>query len=383
MRSASVLQIGKFYPPHPGGIESHLESLVRGLSDRIRLRVVVCGDSRHSYSEICGGVTIDRAGRLFEFASTAFCPAMPRMVRRDESDIVHLHLPNPMGCAAYLASGHRGKLIVTYHSDIIRQQRLARCLRPLLYEILHRSSAIIVSTTNYLESSPVLSHFREKCRIVPFGIDLTPFRNCDQEALDHIRSSFGPQLVVAVGRLVYYKGFDVLIRSMQHCSGRLAIIGDGPLRGSLQDLVRKLHLESRVSFLGRLTDEEKVAYYAAAQVFAFPSIARSESFGIVQIEAMAAGIPVVNTWLDSGVPAVSLDGVTGLTVTPGDPAALAGAIEVLLNNPALRARFRCAGQLRAEREFSLPIMAERTMRVYSDVLAERPTPSPVLAAATR
>lgn len=383
MKTPAVLQVGKYYPPHPGGIEIHLESLSEALHRKLDLRVVVCGDSARAVSEVRSGVRIERAGRWVEMASTALCPSMIRMIRRNPSAIIHLHLPNPMGCLAYLASKHTGKLVVTYHSDVIRQKILGKGFQPVLDKVLDRSSAIIVSTREYLESSSVLRRYRDKCRVIPFGIDLAPFRDCDLGAVERIQAKFGDRIVLAVGRLVYYKGFEYLIRAMQTSSGRLLLIGDGPLRMTLERLVRSLRLEGRVHFLGRLTDGQKMPYYRAAKVFALPSIARSESFGIVQIEAMAAGTPVINTWLNSGVPAVSLHGVTGLTVPPKDPAALANAINKLLDDPFTRERLASAALARAEREFSLPAMLERTLRVYDEVLGKRLVPEQALAAAAR
>lgn len=383
MENITVLQIGKYYPPHSGGMESHVEALVSGLQTDAELRVVVCGDRRRETLEVRDGVAVSRAGRWFEVASTAFCPGMIPLVAKDTSSVVHLHLPNPMGCLAYLASGHAGKLVVTYHSDVVRQRRLARLFEPLLNEILARSAAIIVSTKEYLASSVALAPYRDKAHIIPFGINLEEFANPDWAAVHGIRSQYGDQLVLAVGRLVYYKGFEYLIRAMQFTPGRLVLIGDGPLRKSLTALASSLGLDQRISFLGNLPDREKLPYFRAAKVFAFPSIARSEAFGIAQIEAMAAGTPVVNTRLDSGVPAVSLDGVTGLTVAPKDPAALAAAISTLLTDSALHERLARAARVRAEKEFSQTVMVARTRRVYTEVLRETFVPEPAFIAAAR
>lgn len=370
MKKTSVLQVGKYYPPHMGGIETHLEALSLALQPLLDLRVVVCGDSSKTLSEARDGVAIDRAGRWFEVASTALCPGIVSMIRRSESEIVHLHLPNPMGCIAYLASGHPGKLVITYHSDVIRQKLLGRVFQPILDRVLERSSAIIVTTEEYLESSATLTRYRHKCHVVPYGIDVNQVWECDAAEVERIEEIYGSQIVLAVGRLVYYKGFEYLIQAMQFIVGRLLIIGDGPLRKSLEDLVRTLDLQERVTFLGELQNERTLPYYRAAKVFALPSIARSEAFGIVQIEAMAAGTPVVNTRLDSGVPAISIDGITGLTVPPRDPAALAEAINELLTNHFARERLGAAAKRRAEREFSVSTMVERALRVYASVLCQ-------------
>jgi rhamnosyl/mannosyltransferase len=172
--------------------------------------------------------------------------------------------------------------------------------------------------------------------------------------------------VLGVGRLVYYKGFEHLIEAMKFVQGRLVIVGRGPLRHALQQKAEGCKVSERVSFL---TDVEDVCpYYHAADVFALSSVARSEAFGIVQLEAMACGKPVVNTNLDSGVPSVSLDGVSGITVPPADPERLGTAINSLLNDPLRRAAYGRAGQLRVKQHFSLQGMARQTLALYQEVM---------------
>src|SRR5208282_387744 len=162
--------------------------------------------------------------------------------------------------------------------------------------------------------------------------------------------------------------FEYLIRAMAKVNGELIIIGDGPLRGFLENEAQAIGVRSRVHFLGEVQNTQLSAYYHASDVFVLPSVARSEAFGIVQLEAMACGKPVVNTQLDSGVPYVSLDGETGFTVEPRDSNALAVAISTLLDEHALRARFGAAARRRVEKEFNAELMARRTLDVYQEVM---------------
>jgi glycosyltransferase involved in cell wall biosynthesis len=291
---------------------------------------------------------------------------MVRLIRESTADIVHLHLPNPAAVLAYLASGHRGKLVVTYHSDVVRQRVLDTAFRPILYRFLDRADAIISATPNYIDSSPVLTRYRDRCRVIPFGIPVESYTR-DSAPAAEIRARYGERLVVSVGRLVYYKGFQPLVDAMREVDGRLLIIGDGPLRAALEARIRAHGLQGRVTILGGVPDV--APYYQAADLFVLASIARSEAFGIVQLEAMACGTPVVNTDLDSGVPYVSRDGESGLTVPPRQPAALAAAINRLLGDAALRERFGRAARDRVEREFSTDTMVARTLDLYRDVLA--------------
>jgi rhamnosyl/mannosyltransferase len=211
-----------------------------------------------------------------------------------------------------------------------------------------------------------LSGYTDKCHIIPYGIPLENFEHCDDVSKKNVRRRFGDRLIVSVGRLVYYKGFEYLLKAMTHVRGSLVIVGDGPLRAKLQQLARELGVHNKVYFVGKVPEAITV-YYHAADVFALASIARSEAFGIVQIEAMAAGLPVVNTGLDSGVPSVSVHDHTGITVPPADPDSLAVALNRLLDNRELRQAFGDAGRRRVREEFALEKMTARTLALYEKV----------------
>jgi len=361
-----ILHVGKFYPPHMGGIETHLQDLCCALRTSIDLQVIVSSDDRRTFEETVNGVAVSRLGTWFSLASTPCCPGMVRKIRNSAADIVHLHLPNPMAVIAYLLSGHRGRLIISYHSDTVRHRLLSALFNPILHEALRRSSAIIASSKAYQDTSPVLSCYTDKCHIIPFGISLENFERCDDVARKEVRRRFGDRLIVSVGRLVSYKGFEYLLQAMTRVRGSLVIVGDGPLRAKLQQLARELGVHNRVYFVGTIP-QSITAYYHAADVFALASTARSEAFGIVQIEAMAAGLPVVNTRLDSGVPFVSVHDHTGITVPPADPDALAAALNRLLDNRDLSKSFGDAGRQRAREEFALEKMTATTLDLYERV----------------
>ena len=370
-RPWKVLHLGKFYPPHMGGIETHLQALCAELTKNLDLRVVVASDDRKHRDELVNGVPVSRVATRMTLAATPLCPGMVRQIRNFQADIVHLHLPNPMAVMAYLASGHRGRLVVTYHSDTVRQKILGALFEPFLDQCLGRAQAIIATSPDYRRTSTVLSRYRDRCHVIPYGIELAQFEQPAEAAVIQVRRELGERLVISVGRLVYYKGFEYLIQAMKEVQGRLVIVGDGPLRAKLQELARGLGVEDKIIFAGEIQNQQTIPYYHAADVFALASVARSEAFGIVQIEAMAAGLPVVNTRLDSGVPFVSLDNQTGLTVPPQDPQALAQAINRLLDDPALRRSFGAAARQRARQEFSLETMTRRTLQLYESVMNNR------------
>jgi glycosyltransferase involved in cell wall biosynthesis len=366
-RKLQVLHVGKFYPPHMGGMETHLQALCSQLRESVDLQVLVANDDRSGKEETIDGVAVTRLPTRLTLVSTPLCPEMISRIRAHDGEIVHLHMPNPMAVLAYLASGHRGRLVVTYHSDMVRQKVLGPLFEPILHATLRRSTAIIVTSPNYLHTSTVLARHRDRCEVIPLGIPLQSFEHPEDGAVKAIHQQYGNRLVVGVGRLVYYKGFEFLIQAMQQVKGHLLIVGEGPLREKLGALATQIGVADRVTFLGKIDHQSLVACYHAASVFALPSVARSEAYGLVQVEAMAAGLPVVNTQLDSGVPFVSLHEQTGLTVPPGDPDALAAAINRLLDYPDLRAAFGRAARLRAQQEFAVEVMASRTLSLYDRV----------------
>jgi glycosyltransferase involved in cell wall biosynthesis len=364
-----VLHIGKFYPPEHGGMESHVHELVSELRDSVDQSVVVASKTRQTSRETVDGIPVNRLGALLDFCGAPVCPGMIKAIRSAEADILHIHLPNPIAIMAYLASGFSGRLVFTYHSDIVRQKLLGSAFSTILHRALGKSDAIIATSENYLKTSHVLSSHLDRCHVIPLGIPLERFRYPDPHIVDWIRNQYGPSIVVALGRLVRYKGFDHLLHAMTKVDGHLLLIGNGPLREELEAISRSLGIHDRVTILSGVADV--VPYYHAADVFVLPSINRSEAFGLVQLEAMACGKPVINTALNSGVPFVSRHEETGLTVAPSDEDALAGAITKLLRDPDLRMRLGAAAKQRAQTEFNVETMARRTLSLYETVLQGR------------
>jgi rhamnosyl/mannosyltransferase len=174
-----------------------------------------------------------------------------------------------------------------------------------------------------------------------------------------------------VGRLIYYKGADVLVRAMEGVDADLVLVGRGPLESELRESVVARRMTDRVTFLPNVEQDELVAWYHAADVFALPSVARSEAFGLVQLEAHTSGTPVVSTNLTTGVPYVNEDGVTGLVVEPGDVRALADALDRLVNDDELRVRLGSQARERALERFTLDRMIEETLQLYGDVVGRR------------
>jgi rhamnosyl/mannosyltransferase len=283
------------------------------------------------------------------------------------SSVVHLHTPNPLMMAALCGCPSRAPLVVTWHSDVVKQRVRGLFLRPVEEAVLRRAALVLSDSAGYVAGSPALLRHRDKVEVLPLGLDLHPYSHPSMRALhlaEGLRREHGSPLWLAVGRLVYYKGFHVAIDALAHAPGRLLVVGTGPEEQRLRARARERGVADRVVWLGQASAEILQAAYQAATALWFPSNARSEGFGQVQVEAMASGCPVVNTAIPhSGAPWVSLDGISGLTVPMEDPAALAGASRRLLD-PVLRARLSNGARVRAVTEFDQELMARRSLDLY-------------------
>lgn len=356
------------YPPLHGGIEQHIHTLVHQLKWSLAPEVLVSG-AAFSW-RLDGGVPIRSVGAWGRFQGAPISPTLPYSIRCARADLLHFHMPNPTGELAYLLSGSRIPIVATYHSDVVRQSRAMHLYRPCLHLFLRRAARIIVATPNHITSSPVLPGYHEKCRIIPYGIDVRWFQATAaiRERAAALRERYGPRLVLFVGRFRYYKGLEYLLQAMAQIKGRLLMVGEGSEEARLRTLARELGLDGRVVWLPHLENEQFLATMHACDVFALPSVYRSEAFGIVQIEAQACGKPVVSTALGTGVDYVNLHGRTGLVVPPRDVDALAQALDRLLSDPDYRAQLGEAGRTRVETEFTQERMAAEMLALYHEVL---------------
>jgi rhamnosyl/mannosyltransferase len=264
-------------------------------------------------------------------------------------------------------------LVMTYHSDIVRQRFSMVLFGPVQERTMRACRVIMPTSPSYIESSEWLSRHRDKCRVVPLGIDLSRFEPtetvCARTAA--IRAEYAGPVVLFVGRLRYYKGLEYLLRAAPDIRAKVLIGGTGPDLARLQGIVRECGAEGRVAFLGDLPEEELVAHLHAADVFCMPSHLRSEAFGLSMVEALACGVPVVSTNIATGVPFVNADGETGFCVEPASPMALRDALNRVLGDASLRARMSEAARRRAHGMFSAERMCTELVRVYRAVLGLR------------
>jgi rhamnosyl/mannosyltransferase len=373
-----ALTFGRYADENFGGLERYVFELARALAPEVRYTNIVAKRGGAPDLDMVGETVYARPWAIL--AGTPVCPSMPWHAltrhRRVPFDLVHLQFPaDPMAHLATELLPRRVKRVISWHSDIIRQQRLLALYRPFLDHLVRRADAIIAATPAHISSSQQLGAVADRSRlhVVPYGFDLSRFRQRPPLADELRRRYRAPFLLFALGRHVYYKGFEFLIRAVaQMPEAAVMLGGQGPLTGDLQRVACDCGAGERVHFLGRIPEAELPAYYHASDIFCLSSVEPAEGFGIVQIEAMASGKPVVCCELGNGVTWVNQDGVTGLAVPPGDPQALAAAFQRLRSDPELRARMGEAGRARAFSVFTLEAMARGTLEVYRSVLAARP-----------
>jgi glycosyltransferase involved in cell wall biosynthesis len=376
-RSLRILHAYKIYRPDiEGGIPAVMSSLAQGSHAAATHSILAARRFGSAKRYTVDGVSVEATACLGTLFSTPLSPGyIPAFVRRARSaDVVVHHAPLPLNDAATLLGlPDETALIIYWHADVVGYPLLKRMVAPLTRRALVRADRIVVSGRPMIDHSEFLRPHSGKCVVLPYGMDLNYWRTLDaneRAGADRLRLQ-QRRHIVALGRLVGYKGYDVLIRAMQSVAGHATIIGEGPLLADLQKLASDLGVADRVRFAGRLPRDEIKLLFHSAQVFAFPSVTEAEAFGIAQIEAMAAGLPIVNTNLPTTVPLVARDDLEALTVAPNDSQALSKALNRILDEPALAERLGAAGRQRAMSEFDQAAFRARMTAIYEDAVRTR------------
>jgi len=373
-----ILQVGKYYFPYRGGIESVVQSLSEGLTQAGNEIGVLCSAEKRIFTtEHIRGVNIHRAAQLGVLFSQPITPSWPWLYQKlvKEHDVIHIHGPNPLAELSVLLFPKTKPIVVSYHADIVNQKWLRPFYRPLQRAFLKKVDKIIVATKNHIRFSEVLQEFQDKIEVIPYGIDPENFsmnENIEMQ-VERLKEQHG-NFSLFVGRLVGYKGLDILIRSMQEVKHPLLIVGEGPNRDQLVDLAYRLGVDDRVKFIGKVENQDTfTALFHACQVLVLPSISAAENFGIVQIEAMCCGKPIITSNLKSGVPVVGQMGATSILTPPGDHEALADALNHLLKNPKLVEIMGRKGQARFHEMFTLEKMINSHLNLYTSLLEKAPS----------
>lgn len=371
-----VLQIGKFYPIR-GGVEKVMYDLMLGLSDRQISCDMLCAttEDHPGGTLILGSYARVLAKRTqIKLAATMISTAMISTMRKiaNRYDIVHIHHPDPMASLALLLSGFKGKVVLHWHSDILKQKTLLKLYGPLQRWLIRRADVIVGTSPVYVRCSPFLRKVQDKLDYIPIGIQSLP---ADKQQVDKIRQCYkGKFLIFSLGRLVSYKGYAYLIQAAQHLDERFQIIigGKGPLETDLAQLIIDCGVQNRVELLGYIADEALPAYYEACDLFCLSSVMKTEAFAIVQLEAMSCGKPVISTQIpESGVSWVNAHGESGWVVPVQNARALADAMQGIMENNDQYAQLSRGALERYTGNFTRDHMVDKCLEIYNRVLNEK------------
>jgi glycosyltransferase involved in cell wall biosynthesis len=383
--SLRICHLSKYYPPHPGGIETHVQTLATIQADLGAKVDVICINTTDTdgqpsrgtatVEELDKNVRVIRIGRLFSLARVDFSWEFSQYFSSREMnyDIAHLHTPNPAMALYWSLAQPSIPLVITHHSDIVKQRFLKHLVNPLMHYVYDQATQVLTTSPEYLRGSSFLQSHRDRVDVLPLGIDLSvytdpsPMAQAETERLLEAHGH-GP-IWLAVGRMVYYKAMHIAIAALASVPGTLIIVGKGELQAELKQQAETLGVSDRIVWLPYASQAELIGAYHAATALWFPSNARSEAFGLVQVEAMASGCPVINAQVPhSGVSWVSRHEQEGFTIPLDNVSALAEAANRLLADPSLHERFRIASRQRA-RQFDHILMARKSFRVYERAIA--------------
>jgi rhamnosyl/mannosyltransferase len=372
-----ILHAFKVYTPdNHGGIVEAIARITAGTPEGDSASLLVCRYFGLGNTIDVDGLSVERTTTLAQFSSLPISPGfIPVFLRRArDADVIAFHAPFPfVDIGVMLGIPDDKALVIHWHAEITGRNLFRPIFHPLLKKSVERADCIIVSHRSIVERSEYLANYASKCVTAPYGIDTDFWSNQapeDAAPISELRKKH-PRLIVACGRLVPYKGFDVLLKALKHVDAHLLIAGTGPLEAELQGIATASGVADRVTFAGYLSRAEQRQAFGAADLFVLPSVNEAEAFGIVQLEAMCSGIPVVNTSLPTGVAWVARDGLEGLTVPPRDEAALAAAMTRLLGDPELSKRLGAAGKARALSLFGWRKFATDVAEQYRQAFSRR------------
>ncbi|MFH1402733.1 MAG: glycosyltransferase [Candidatus Altiarchaeota archaeon] len=369
-----VCIVSKHYPPYVGGLESRVRDVAGWMSSRGVEVLVLTSDDSGEGSQIEDGVTVRRSRTLFTTFNAPFTPGVILDLLREEYDVIDVNMPDPLNSIyCLITSVLRGKsLVVTYHADILKDRwyhmPFKICYSIFLNQILARAKAIFATSPNYAESSRILSKFIGKVVVAPSFVDTRRFNPGVDGSRVRERLGLKRKAILFVGRFVSYKGIEYLIEAFRAMRVKhkldLVLVGAGPLEGELKKMVSESKVEG-VHFAGEVPVDELPEYYAACDVLVLPSVTRQEAFGLVLVEAMACGKPVVSTDF-SGMPYV-VDGA-GVLAKPRDPADLASAIYRVLSDEDKYALLSMKARERVEELFTPDVVCGRILETYVKAL---------------
>lgn len=363
-----ILQLGKFYPIL-GGVEKVMYDLMSGLSARGVDCDMLCTTAEPEKSNtivLNQHASVYACRTLLKAAATTLSPSLILRLRNicKSYDIIHVHHPDPMAALALMLSGYNGKIVLHWHSDILKQKTLLKFYKPIQNWLIKRADKIVGTTPVYVAQSPYLRSVQNKVTYLPIGI--TPMNPNPASVADFRARYPDRKIVLSIGRQVPYKGYRYLIQAAQFLPDDYLILigGGGPLKEEHQTLIDNLGVADKVKLLGFVPDELMPTLYGACDLFCLSSVQKTEAFAIVQIEAMSCGKPVVATKIpESGVSWVNADGESGINVEIENPKALAEAI-LTIEDPQNYQRFSSGAFRRFDENFRDNRMIDGCLKIY-------------------
>ncbi|MBQ3458264.1 MAG: glycosyltransferase [Synergistaceae bacterium] len=372
-----ILHVVKAYYPDVGGIETSARQIAEASAKNGHEVIVLCFGNKTENVET-EGVKVYRIKPFFNVGSASISLKYFKKYKElsKDADIIHFHVPNPLGELAFCLqpkTKSKAKTLCTYHLDPVRPKAFVLMYKILLNSFMKKVDVICPTSPHYIISSRVIDKFLEKCRTIPLGVDVNSFANVSPEKIaeaEKVVSKLKRPRVLFSGRFAYFKGIPNLLNAMALLPEySLIMVGDGKKRQETEEQIDRLGLRDRVVIAGLQTGEFYRAFFHVADIFAFPST-WPESFGIVGLEALAAGLPLVTTEIWAGSSYYNEDGKTGLIVPPQDPQALADAIKKILSDPELHKMMSENASKRADK-FALERMPERYEEVYKFLMGKK------------
>lgn len=358
------------FPDTVGGIEQTIHHLAAGTVKRgWEVDILSLASNEAPASAEPAGYTLHRARKDLEIASTGFSWSALRKFSdlAQEVDLVHYHFPWPFMDFAHFFVKMQKPSIVTYHSDIIRQKSLLTLYKPLQSCFLSSVDRIIATSPNYIRTSRVLSRYRNKCTVIPIGVDRENYPDPAPERLRYWSNVIGRKFFLFVGVLRYYKGLHILIDAARYVDCPIVIAGAGPIEGELKAQAQRLGL-ANIHFLGHVSDQDKSCLMSLCYGVVFPSHLRSEAFGISLLEGAMFGKPLISSEIGTGTSYINIHEETGLVVQPADSSLLAEAMNRLILDVHLAESLGKNAKIRYETLFRSEAMCDSYINIYREIL---------------
>ncbi len=348
-----IIEINKLYYPWVGGVETHVKNIAEGLNKWAKVNVICCNTESKTTTETIHGIQVTKYKSIGKLLSLPLSWAFISNFKTHSADILHFHLPNPLAVIAYFLNRPKGRVLITWHSDIIKQRITLFFYTPLLKWFLKTADRIITTSPNMVQNSPFLSKHQDKIDIIPLGIDPKNYPNVNKIPNQQ-------RFALFVGRLIYYKGVVELIEALKQTSVNIIMIGEGPLDNMIKSSGKELIEKKQLTIHPFQERDQLNQFFNHCDFFILPSTHASEAFGIVQLEAMIYEKPIISTNLPTGVPYVNQHQHTGLVVEPKNINALATAMQTLWDNESLRIEYGKNAKTRCLNEFTEEQMISKT-----------------------